>query len=138
MGDEDETSSSPFLFSDYMFKWLENALDFGLTEHEFWEMTLAEFDRFVDSRRRVIDREAKEKATYDYILGDLIGRSVARLFDSSNKYPEIYDAYPALFDKDKIEQQKQERLDELSAQRFMAFAKSFNDKFAEKEGKDNE
>lgn len=137
MGDEDETSSSPFLFSDYMFKWLENALDFGLTEHEFWEMTLAEFDRYVDSRRRVNEREAKEKATYDYILADLIGRSVSRLFDSSNKYPEIYDAYPSLFEKDKIEQQRQERLDELSAQRFMAFAKSFNDKFAEKEGKDN-
>ena len=101
-------------------------------------MTLAEFDRFVSSRRRVQEREAKEKATYDYILGDLIGRSIARVFDSSNKYPEIYDAYPAFFDKEVIEEQRQEKVQELSAQRFMAFAESFNKKFAEKEGKDNE
>lgn len=126
------------MFSDYVFKWLENALDFGLTEHEFWNMTFAEFDRFVDSRRRVQEREAKEKASFDYILGDLIGRSIARVFDSSNKYPEVYEAYPAFFDKEKIEEQKEERQQELSAQRFMAFAESFNKKFADKEGKDNE
>lgn len=121
-----------------MFKWLENALDFGLTERDFWEMTLAEFDRFVSSRRRVQEREAKEKATYDYILGDLIGRSLARVYHSSNKYPEIYEAYPALFEKENIEEQRQERTMELSAQRFMAFAESFNKKIAEKEGNDNE
>lgn len=125
------------MFSDYIFKWLENALDLGLTEQEFWEMTLAEFDRVVASRRRVQEREAKEKATYDYILGDLIGRSIARVFDSNNRYPEIYEAYPAFFDKEKIEEQRQEKQQELSAQRFMAFAESFNKKFAEKEGKDN-
>lgn len=121
-----------------MFKWLENALDLGLSEREFWEMTLAEFDRYVESRKRVQEREAKEKATYDYILGDLIGRSIARVYHSSNKYPEIYDAYPNLFEKENIEEQREERKQELSAQRFMAFAESFNKKFAEKEGKDNE
>ena len=121
-----------------MFKWLENALDFGLTEHEFWNMTLAEFDRYISSKRRVQEREAKERASFDYILGDLIGRSIARVYNSSNTYPEIYDAYPAFFEKESIEEQRQERLNELSAQRFMAFAESFNKKFAEKEGKDNE
>lgn len=126
------------MFSDYIPKWLENALDFGLSEREFWEMTLAEFDRYVESRRRVQEREAREKATYDYILGDLIGRSLARVYHSSNTYPEIYDAYPALFEKEKIEEQRQERRQELSAQRFMAFVDSSNKIFAEKEGKDNE
>lgn len=121
-----------------MFKWLENALDFGLTEHEFWNMTLAEFDRFISSKRRVQEREAKERASYDYILGDLIGRSLARVYHSSNKYPEIYEVYPTLFKQEQIEEQRQERQNELSAQRFMAFAESFNKKFAEKEGKDNE
>lgn len=121
-----------------MFNWLENALDFGLTEHDFWNMTLAEFDRFVSSKRRIQEREAKERASFDYILGDLIGRSLARVYNSSNTYPEIYEAYPAFFEKEKIEEQRQERQDELSAQRFMAFAESFNKKIAEKEGNDNE
>ena len=101
-------------------------------------MTLAEFDRYVESRKRVQERDAKEKATFDYILGDLIGRSIARIYNSSSHYPEIYDAYPAFFEKETIEEQRQEKLQELSAQRFMAFAESFNKKFAEKEGKDNE
>ena len=101
-------------------------------------MTFAEFDRYVESRKRVQEREARERATYDYILGDLIGRSLSRVYHSSNKYPEIYDAYPTIFDREDIEEKREERAQELSAQRFMAFAESFNKKFAEKEGKDNE
>lgn len=98
-------------------------------------MTLAELNRYIDSKRRIQKREAQEKATYDYILGDLIGRSIARVYNSSNKYPEIQDVYPAIFDREEIEQKKRERDMELSALRFKQFAESFNKRFAEKEGK---
>lgn len=101
-------------------------------------MTYGEVERAIESKRRVQEREAKEKASYDYILGNLIGISVARVYNEDTKYPEIYDVYPNLFDKEKIEAERYQRTMELSAQRFMTFAKSFNDKFAEKEGKDKE
>ena len=42
--------------------------------------------------------EAQEKATYDYILADLIGKSVSRLYSSSNTMPDIAEVYPSLFD----------------------------------------
>lgn len=125
------------MFSDRVYKWLEGALDVGMSEHEFWNMTLAEIDRYIESKKRVMKIEAQEKATYDYILGDLIGRSIARVYSSSAKYPEIYDVYPTVFDKEKIEEAKRERTMELSALRFKQFAESFNKQFAEKEAKAN-
>lgn len=101
-------------------------------------MTYAELERYMASKKRVRERQAQERATYDYILANMIGHSMARVFNSDNKFPEIYEAYPTIFDKEEIESKREERTMELSAQRFMAFAKSFNEKFAEKEGKDKE
>lgn len=64
-----------------------------------------------------------------YNLADLIGRSVARSFNSANKMPDIGDIYPTLFDSEVIKQKKQEKQAELSALRFKLFAQSFNQKF---------
>lgn len=91
-------------------------------------MTLAEFDRFVESQRRIKDREAKEKAYYDWVLGDLIGRSMGRIYSANNHYPKIYEAYPTIYDKEEMERKEQERRDELSALRLQEFLKSFNEK----------
>lgn len=109
-----------------------------MKEHEFWEMTFAELDRAIDSYKRKRKLEAQEKAHYDYILGDLIGRSLSRIYSSDARYPQIYDVYPSLFDKESIEEAQQQRTMELSALKFKQFAESFNKKIAEKEGKDNE
>lgn len=100
-------------------------------------MTIGEFDRLLESKRRVQKVEAQRQANFDYILGDLIGRSIARIYNSSNDYPEIYDIYPEFFNKEEMEQAKQERIMELSAQRFTEFVKSFNKRKKLKE-EDNE
>ena len=82
-------------------------------------------------------RKAQERASFDYILADLIGRSVARIHSSSNQLPEISEAYPTLFDSKEIEERKATKKAELSALRFKQFAASFNKKFKE-EAKTNE
>jgi len=92
-------------------------------------MTLAELERAILSKRRMEKIRAQERASYDYILADLIGRSVARLQSSSNKMPEISAAYPTLFDAQEIEEKKAEKKAELSALRFKLFANAFNEKF---------
>lgn len=99
-------------------------------------MTLAEFNRLIESKQRVQKVEAQEKATYDYILADLVGRSLARAFSNSVKYPEIYEAYPSLFDKEAIEDSREQRRMELSAQRFKDFVESFNKQLKDKEDTD--
>lgn len=126
---------SPFLFSDHAEKWLENALDWGIPESQFWSSTLAELTRLIDSKKRIYKREAQDKAHFDYILADLIGRSIARIHSSSNKLPNIAEVYPALFDAQEVAEKRQEKKDELSVLRFKQFAQSYNKQFNKEVGK---
>lgn len=100
-------------------------------------MTIAELERAIESKKRVYLTQSKEKAVLDYTLAELIGRSVARVYSSSNTMPSIAEVYPALFDSAEIEEIKAERQAELSALRFKQFANSFNSKFNKEEAKDN-
>ena len=72
-------------------------------------MTLAELTRLLDSKRRMQKLQAQERASYDYILADLIGRSISRVYNSSNTMPEISAAYPTLFDGEEIREQKAQK-----------------------------
>lgn len=115
---------------------LNNALDFGIKEFEFWEMTIAELDRYVDSRKRVQQVEAKDRAIHNYIHALLVGKALARVLDENATFPEIEEAYPTLFVENQVKKNViQERKDELSALRFRQFAESFNQKFIEEEAK---
>lgn len=131
MDGEDNNISSPFLYSDYIYKWLDSALEYGITEFDFWNMTIAEVQRAVNAKIKVRKLEAQEKASYDYILADLIGRSVARIYSSSNRMPDISEYYPTLFDSQEVEEKKQAKKAELSALRFKQFANSFNKRYKE-------
>jgi hypothetical protein len=103
----------------------------GISEFDFWNMTFAELDRAIASKRRIEKVRAQEKASFDYILADLIGRSVGRIYSSTTKIPEISEAYPSLFDTKFMEEKKQEKKAELSALRFKQFANSYNSKYKE-------
>ena len=99
-------------------------------------MTIAELDRLIKSKKRIQKREQQDKASFDYILADLIGRSMARLYSSSARMPEISAAYPTLFDSEEIQEKKQEKKNELSALRFKQFAQAYNKKFNKEVGKE--
>ena len=116
------------LFSDVVYRWLEAAMDFGICEADFWSMTITELTRAVESKKRIEKQKAQEKATFDYILADLVGRSIARVYSSNAKMPELCELYPSLFESQKIEEKKQEKRNEISAFRFKMFAKSFNER----------
>lgn len=108
----------------------------GLTEFQFWDMTVAELNRYADSYQRVQKKKAQERAFADYRLADLIGYSMARLYSNEAKYPEIYDVYPAIFDRDAIEEAREKERNQKTDAWLREFAKSFN-KSTAKEGKDN-
>ena len=131
MEDEGYSPHAPFFYSKHIYKMLDNALDYGISEAEFWEMTFAELDRLVASKQRMEKHRAQERATYDYILAALIGRAFAAGMDSKAKFPEIHEVYPSLFDKEERENQKREQSNQLSALRFKQFAQSYNKKFKE-------
>ena len=92
-------------------------------------MTLAEVNRAADSKIRMTKIEDEKKASFDYILADLIGRSVSRIYNSSNKMPTISEAYPLLFNKEDEEEAVQKKKNELSVLRFKQFANTYNNKF---------
>lgn len=108
----------------------------GITEADFWEMTLAELKRAIDSKKRVKIREDKERASFDYILANLIGKSISRIYSSSNNMPDISEVYPSLFDSKEIQEARFEKQQELSALRFRQFAQAFNKKIAKEVGKE--
>lgn len=111
---------------------LNNSLDFGIKEFEFWDMTIAEIERAIDSKQRVEKVEAKEKAHFDYILASLIGRAMAAAMDSKNEYPDIKEVYPTLFQEEAIikkQEEKEEKMSQLSAIRFKQFAQHYNKKY---------
>lgn len=92
-------------------------------------MTFAEIERAIESYNRVEKQKAQERASYDYILADLIGRSIGRIYSSANTMPEISAVYPTLFNTKDIEEQKAVKRAELSAIRFKHFAETYNNKF---------
>ena len=114
---------------------LDNALDYGITEFDFWDMTIAEIRRAVRSKKRIYKIEARDKATYDYILARLIIKGVAQVLGDKSDYPTLEETYPGMFDEviaerqAKIEEQKMN----LSALRFKQFAQSYNSNFKNKE-----
>lgn len=99
-------------------------------------MTIAELERLIESKKRVKKQKDQEKASFDYILADLIGRSVARIHSKNATYPDISEAYSTLFDSKEIQEKKQEKRNELSALRFKQFAQAYNKKRNKEVGKE--
>jgi len=110
---------------------LDVALDYGIKEWEFWDMTIAELIRLIESKKRIQKLDLQQQAIFDLTLADAIGRSVARIYSSSAEMPQIYDLYPSLFDAQEIEEKQQEAKDKASAARFIQYAQFHNKKFKE-------
>ena len=110
---------------------LDTALDYGITEEKFWDMTFAEIERAIKSANRVRKLQAQEQATYDYILANLITKGVSKVLGDKGSYPSIEEAYPGVFD-DVIAKAEEHRMN-LSALRFKQFAQSYNSNFKNKE-----
>ena len=117
------------MFEKCAYQWLENALDCGITEQAYWDMTLAELIRAIESYKRRYRAAERQQAAFDYILADAIGRSISRIYSSSATMPKLYELYPSLFDSEEVKAQEQAKRDEVSAIRFRQFAQAHNVKF---------
>ena len=124
---------TPYLFTDKIWQILDNALDWGISEFDFWNMTLAELERLFESKRRMQKQNAQDKAYFDYKLSDLIGASVARIYKKSGgELPLIEEVYPDIFDTEKMQKERKKAKDKLLAAQFMQFANAHNQKFERK------
>lgn len=119
---------------------LITALDSGISELDFWEMTIGEVARAVESRNRLYKAQMQEKASLDYIQAQLIIKGVGMCLGSKERFPSIYEAYPSLFDDVQKEQEEKvaEQKAQVSAMRFKQFAQAFNKRFENKEVQDKQ
>ncbi len=96
-------------------------------------MTIAELERAIASYTRRKQEENKQKATYDYILANLIARGVQSAIVGGDGMPDITEVYSSLFkvENEKRKEERQALNNELSTLRFIEFANSYNKKFEE-------
>ncbi len=111
---------------------LQPAINCGLLEKDFWEMTVAEIERYVEGwtwRQKI-------QAQFDYNLSNLIGISVGRIIANDSSFPTLEEAYPGLFgdEQEADYPTEEERITEQSINNFLAFAQQHN---ARKKGLDN-
>lgn len=109
---------------DIALDLLQPAINVGLNEFDFWEMTVAEIERYLEGALWRI----KTKAQFDYSLANLFGASISRLLDSNAEFPPIYQVYPHLFEEEKVEEEKQDIAITNSMNNFLAFAMAHNSK----------
>jgi len=123
--------------SYYLFLYTKSTSDiYGFQNDYLSSASITYTKKSFASRQRVRKAEAQQKATYDYILADMIGRSISRIYNSSNKLPDIGEVYPTLFDLQEIEDKRATKKAEMSAIRFRQFAETYNKKY--KSGGGNE
>lgn len=91
-------------------------------------MTIAEISRYINSYNRQYKYKQKQDAINIYLLADLVGASVGRLY--KGKFPRIQEVFPSLFEEDQLDEEYQKKKDEISAQRFLQFAEAFNKNFS--------
>lgn len=108
-------------------KLLQPAINLGLSEFDFWTMTKAEIERYMEG---AIWR-MKSKAQFDYCLADLIGVSVARVMSNEVDYPPIEKVYPTLFEEEVRLAREEELRIEDSTNRFLEFAMKHNARMRE-------
>ena len=119
---------------EYVEELLEVALDTGLREFDFWEMTIGEITRHIASYNRTFRQREKERATYDYILASLIVRGVSITLGAKDNFPTMQEVYGGVFDEEyKAHKEKLEEKEKvLSVLRFKQFAQSYNEKYKNK------
>jgi hypothetical protein len=107
---------------------LQPAINVGLSELDFWNMTKAEVERYLEG---AVWRH-KTQAQFDYTLASLIGNAIGCCI-GGGEFATLSDAYPSLFPKDEEETPeeiaKKEEIDTTnSVNRFLEFARKHNSK----------
>ena len=98
-------------FKDLLLKCLEA----GITEEFFWNSTYGEMLRYMTAYSNRLLRERQDRASFDYQLSNLIGISVSRLFSSDSHFPDLYEAYPTIFEKPSEAEESYAKAMELKA-----------------------
>lgn len=119
------------------FSLRDKAIECGMDEDKFWSSTYGEVIRYIIAYTNKLKTDIKMSLRSAHLTADLVGASVARLFDSEIKFPDITEMYPSLFEEEIQELEKQKEIERLNTlkENFANFAKAFSEKAREEENR---
>ena len=120
--------NEPITFESQINELLVQCMSIGMTEEDFYNSTLAQVTRYVESYNKQQENQLQEKAYFDYQLANLIGMSVARLLSKDAKYPTFEKAYPFV-NKDAKAEVNEEWEMEVQHNKLREWAEQINKKF---------
>ena len=115
-------------FESQINELLVQCMSIGLKESLFYDFTLAQVTRYIESYNKQKQQEMEEKAYFDYQLANLIGMSVARLLSKDAKYPTFEKAYPFINKDTKTEVDEEWEM-EVQHNKIREWAEQMNKKF---------
>ena len=125
---DSEQSSEVITFESQMMELLEQCMSIGMREEDFYNSTIKQITRYVESYNKQQENQLQEKAFFDYQLANLIGMSVARLLSKDAKFPTFEKAYPFI-NKDAKTEVDEEWEMEVQHNRLREWAEQINKKF---------
>ena len=123
-----EQSSEVITFESQMMELLEQCMSIGMREEDFYNSTIKQITRYVESYNKQQENQLQEKAFFDYQLANLIGMSVARLLSKDAKFPSFEKAYPFINKEAKTEVDEEWEM-EVQHNRLREWAEQINKKF---------
>ena len=124
---DSEQSSEVITFESQMMELLEQCMSIGMREEDFYNSTIKQITRYVESYNKQQENQLQEKAFFDYQLANLIGMSVARLLSKDAKFPSFEKAYPFINKEAKEVDEEWEM--EVQHNRLREWAEQINKKF---------
>ena len=106
---EDEESGPSFSFEDLIQYHLKRMAQYGLTEEQFYNLTLGEVRRMAESFHLQQRERLKEQAEMDYIQAGLITSNISSILSDKNKAPLLEEVYGHLYTEDEKEKMKATR-----------------------------
>ena len=122
------TSDEPITFESQMNELLIQCMSIGMREEDFYNSTIKQITRYVESYNKQQENQLQEKAYFDYQLANLIGLSVARLLSKDAKFPTFEKAYPFINKDAKAEVDEDWEM-EVQHNKIREWAEQINKKF---------
>ena len=120
--------NEPITFESQINELLVQCMSIGMTEEDFYNSTIKQINRYVESYNKQQENQLQEKAYFDYQLANLIGMSVARLLSKDAKYPTFEKAYPFI-NKDANAEVDEDWEMEVQHNKLREWAEQINKKF---------
>lgn len=127
-----DTPDEAITFESRMMDLLQQCMSIGMREEDFYNSTLSQITRYVESHTEHQKNQLKEKAYFDYLLASLIRTVVDGLMDRRVKFPTLEKAYPFVAENDAKEVDESWEMEKQHL-KLIEWANQMNSKFEKQE-----